>query len=250
MKQKALVQALVIAALLVGTGSAIGRDSQSVLLGKQTAQLDRLMSQLNTHQAVKQVGAEFAAFAGSQENAEALVIGLVNSTPILLNGTSQVERHGRIALVLTHSIIIPPTKPMGLGDAYIALSMVKAQLAAADMPTPSQQQLQAALIAGSDNANVLNIGELQLKDRVLAQGVLTQRAAGMTWQEIAQDSGLALAPILEAMQATYQTHASQLAAADTTEAKAKRVLNANQTRRFGVVSASSNVALTTRAAGF
>ena len=248
MKQKTLVQALVLAALWMSTSSAIGKESQNALLNKQSAQLDRIMLQQNTHQSAQQVAADFAILAGSQENAEALVIGLVNSTPILLNGTSQVERHGRTSLVVTHSMVIPPTKPMGFGEAYITLSILKAQLAAADLPTPSPQQLQSLLMAGSDSANVLNIGELQLKQRVVTQGVLTQRATGMSWQEIAQSNSVSLAPILETMKAANQVRLAKLSAASQEEVQAKRVLNASPASNLGVVSASS-VALTSRTGG-
>lgn len=108
----------------------------------------------------------FASFAGSPANAQSLAEGLRNGTAIRLVGIDNAVR--------TFS---PATKPMSWDDVKIALSLANAELGSADIFSPTPVDIEAVLKGGTAGT-----GDLMIN----FTGVLTQRASGLGWDQIAR----------------------------------------------------------------
>src|SRR5438045_6315598 len=109
----------------------------------------------------------FSAFAGSTDNAESLIMGLRNGTPVTLTDSSG-----------NTSTFTPATKKMGWGNVKIALALAQAQLTKAGITNPTSADIQTALNGGT----ITNSDGSTTK----MTGILTQRASGMGWGQIAQ----------------------------------------------------------------
>lgn len=103
----------------------------------------------------------YTALAGSEENARGLVTGLRDGTDITLSGTT----------------VSNPTSKMGYGNVDITLALAEKQLSEISNPTPAQLN------------NALTNAE---------NGVLTLRAQGMGWGEIAHAFGFKLGDVMRA----------------------------------------------------
>ena len=118
------------------------------------------------------IAADFESFAGSKENATALVTGLRNGSEITLT------REGEPSATFT-----PPTKPMGYGNVSTSLALARHQLAQQGIVQPTPEQLMTAL----------NGGTITVDGKTMQyQGVLQMRADGMGWGQIAQQLGTKL----------------------------------------------------------
>ena len=137
----------------------------------------------------KQIGPDFAVFAGSPANADSLVSGLHSGSPITLSFTNS-------AGVTTTNTFSPATGSMGNGNVRIALVLARQQLAGVGITQPTGQQIQASLIGG----DVTVIGPNGPQTTTL-QGVTTLRAGGMGWGRIAQTYGVKLGPLMKAANA-------------------------------------------------
>lgn len=135
--------------------------------------------------------AEFGDFAGSTENARALISGLRSGDPITLTATP-----GSSGANATFS---SPTRPLSYGNIRIALSLARAQLAREGIAQPTPQQLQAALVGNAAGTSPA------------PDGILTRRAAGLGWGRIAHAMGMKLGP-------TVSGHDSQPATTTGTRA--------------------------------
>lgn len=124
------------------------------------------------------LASEFSSFAGSQDNARALVDGLRTGSTVTLTETAP----GGAATVSTFEV---PTKPMGYGNVRIALSLARAQLASQGITQPTAQQLQAALVGVPATA-----------DGSATSGILQMRAEGMGWGQIANRLGFKLGAVM------------------------------------------------------
>lgn len=127
------------------------------------------------------IAADFESFAGSNENATALVTGLRNRTEITL------MQEGQPSATFT-----PPTKPMGYGNVSTSLALAKYQLAQQGITEPTPEQLATALNGGTITVD---------GQTVQYQGVLQMRADGMGWGQIAQQLGTKLGPIVSGIKA-------------------------------------------------
>ncbi len=103
----------------------------------------------------------YTALAGTEENARSLVTGLRDGTDITLPGVT----------------IANPTGMMGYGNVNITLALAEKQLSGISNPTPTQL-----------NDALTNAGN----------GVLTLRAQGMGWGEIAHTLGFKLGDVMRA----------------------------------------------------
>lgn len=128
----------------------------------------------------------FSNWAGSPENANALVTGLRSGKSITL--TSGTAPAGSPAGSAESTTFTPPTKPMGYGNVRIALSLAQQQLASQGITQPTPQQLQTALV-GSSTA----VGGTQTASQ---QGILQMRASGMGWGKIANTMGVKLGSVM------------------------------------------------------
>lgn len=106
---------------------------------------------------------------GSPSNAQLLVTGLRDGTDIKLGSTT----------------IDPPTGKMGYGEVNIALALAKASLDKQGITSPTADQLNAALTG--------------------TNGVLTQRAAGQGWGQIANAMGFRLGELVRSPKANEAT---------------------------------------------
>lgn len=121
---------------------------------------------------------KYGRFAGSDENAQALIEGLRYDKAV------QLSRNG------TSSSFALPTDKMGYGNVNIALALAKASLADAGIRHPTPEQIRAALIGGT----VSNRSGADVR----LTGVLTLRASGMGWGQIAHKLGFKLGEVMRA----------------------------------------------------
>jgi hypothetical protein len=172
----ALVVALATAPVLAQTGSTDGSASSP------TTATDG--------QAAVRLSGTFATFAGSDANAQALVDGLRNGTPVTLDQAGTNPDGTTSSSQVTFQ---PATGPLGYGNVKIALSLAEASLAQAGITDPTAEELAAAL----------NGGTLTLADgtSVDMQGVLAARAAGEGWGQIAKAMGFKLGDVMRSPKA-------------------------------------------------
>lgn len=141
----------------------------------------------------RRIGADFAGWAGSTQNAQALVTGLREARPITLKPDAFAAAGSGGAPSTTFT---PPTRPMGYGNVYIALALAKAQLEAQGITSPTPLQLQAALVGGATASPDQSKGVLQL------------RSEGVGWGRIAKAYDLKLGPVMADLKSTHQSLAS------------------------------------------
>jgi hypothetical protein len=148
---------------------------------------------------------KFSSFAGSTENAQALVDGLRSGTPITLIGSGGAS-----------TTITPTTKPMGFGNINIALSLARQQLLQEGLAQPTSAQLQAALTGGTITTST---GSTTLP------GILTLRGQGMGWGAIANSLGFKLGDMVRSTRAEQigKAEISEKADTDDRVAKSERV---------------------------
>lgn len=120
----------------------------------------------------------FSSFAGSPENANALVTGLRTGSPVTLTSNTPTAE----SVTFT-----PPTRPMGYGNVRIALSLAEARLASQGITDPTPAELRGALMGTSGPAGT-------------TPGVLQLRASGMGWGQIAHSMGFKLGPVMSGKQ--------------------------------------------------
>ncbi len=174
-----LVGAAVLAALSAMPVMAQGTTTSSTSATSTT-----------TGQESTRLSGEFASFAGSETNSQALVNGLRDGTAITLN---QVSQNADGTSSTANTTIQPITGKMGYGNVKIALSLAEASLAKAGITDPTAAQIAAAL----------NGGSLTLADgsTVDLQGVLAARASGQGWGQIANSMGFKLGDLMRSPQA-------------------------------------------------
>ncbi len=112
---------------------------------------------------------EFATLAGSQDNAEKLVVGLRNAKPVTMKEVSPVSLEVRFS---------PPTRPLSFADIHKALSLAQAQLKSKNIENPTPAQLKASL-AGGELPNAQG-------DMTRVIGILPLHKRGMSWDQIAR----------------------------------------------------------------
>lgn len=134
-------------------------------------------------QGVTQFAQGYTRFAGSQENAEALVGGLRTGSEVVLVSP------GVDPDTVVETSFVPVTGAMGYGEANLSLALAEAQLAAMGIVEPTAEQI----------AWALNGGTLVGTDGELAfDGVLQMRADGMGWGRIAQELEMNLGEVVSA----------------------------------------------------
>ncbi|HEV8096932.1 MAG TPA: hypothetical protein VGP71_14465 [Burkholderiales bacterium] len=190
---------LLLAATL-GCGAAAvsaAEKGETKTLATQTSQMDSLATTKGAATVSGRISSDFGGFAGSTSNADALVGGLRNGTAITLSST---DAKG----VTTSTTFTPPTGKMGHGNVYISLALAKQQLAGLGITDPTAQQIQAALVGGTV------IGPTG--QATALTGVLTLRAQGMGWGQIAHNLGYKLGPVISGMKSANAHVSTQSAA--------------------------------------
>jgi hypothetical protein len=111
---------------------------------------------------------DFATFAGSEANAQALVTGLRTGDEVTLTSTVNGQ--------VTTTTFTPSTSLKGYGNVFISLALARQELAAQGITNPTSAEIQAALNGGSITVNAKTV---QLS------GILALRASGEGWGQIA-----------------------------------------------------------------
>ncbi len=176
MKPKLLTLKLLIVgslALLTVDIPSFAADTTSGTTGTTTGSTSTSASSTPTKKLVSQ----FSTFAGSTDNAKALVTGLRTGSSITLTSGGSTGP----------TTINPPTKPMGFGNVNISLALAQASLAQQGITNPTPQQIQAALIGGSVTTS---------KGMTTLPGILTLRSEGKGWGVIAKSLDLNLGKVV------------------------------------------------------
>ncbi len=121
---------------------------------------------------------QFSTFAGSTDNAKALVTGLRTGSSITLTSSGTTG---------SSTTFTPPTKPMGFGNVNISLALAQASLAQQGITNPTPQQIQAALVGGSVTTS---------RGTTTLPGILTLRSEGKGWGVIAKSQELNLGKVV------------------------------------------------------
>jgi hypothetical protein len=150
---------------------------------------------------------EFAAFAGSESNAQSLVTGLRQGSTITLIEPPTPRQ------TPVETTFVPPTRPMGFGNVSHALSLARTDLARNGITDPTTEQVRVALMGGTI---VTRSGDTTT--RIPMQGVLQMRADGMGWGKIANSMGVKLGHVVSATKHS-STHPSKSPAADAHDIK-------------------------------
>lgn len=197
-----------------------GMFGMTVLAGQvqaQTSAVDREAAATNDSASIRgearerqRISADFDAFAGSESNARALVTGLRTGKPITLTSDGGA---GATAAAAGMATFTPPTRPMGYGNIYIALSLAKQRLAAQGITSPTPSQLQFALMGGTRTS-----GNPPLTQMV--PGVLQLRSQGMGWGQIAQRYHVKLGPVIGGMKSAGLSETAASSGAATASAPA------------------------------
>lgn len=191
MKLRFPFKVLALALYLAGMGPALAAD-ESTALATQSLAMDQFADAPRASNVTSKFAEDFARFAGSQEDAEAIISGLRTGTQITLDGAT----------------ITPPTKPMGYGNTYISMSLAKAQLAQYGITEPTPEQLNAALTGGTITVTKVGADGVAVTKTVTLDGILTQRASGMGWGQIAKANGFKLGQVISGMKAANTRLAS------------------------------------------
>lgn len=151
------------------------------------------------------IGARFTDFAGSADYATALVTGLHSGTTVTL--TSTVDG------VATTAEFTPATGQLGYGNTFISLALAQESLAKAGITRPTPAQIVAALNGGTVTGSN--------GTAIALTGVLTLRAAGQGWGDIAQALDVKLGRVLHNLHAAH--HHLDKPAPPTAATKTERI---------------------------
>jgi antitoxin (DNA-binding transcriptional repressor) of toxin-antitoxin stability system len=188
------VVTLIVATLAGGVRPALADETAALTTEIQT--MDANAATKGSGAVTGKIAGDFESFAGSKENATALVTGLRNGWEITLT------QQGEPSATLT-----PPTKPMGYGNVSTSLSLAKYQLAQQGITNPTPEQLKIALNGGTIAVD---------GNTVDYQGVLQMRADGMGWGQIAQQLGTKLGPVVSGIKSQNARMATLPAEENTT----------------------------------
>ena len=200
MKRQILIAAS--AALVASPIGAAAQTDETKVHATQAAQMDSLATSQGGAKVSGKISSDFLQFSGSTANADGLVGGLRNGTAVTLSSTDPKG-------ITTSTTFTPPTGKMGYGNVYTSLALAKQQLAGLGITEPTAQQIQAALVGGTVTGANSQTSSLT--------GVLTLRAQGMGWGQIAHNLGYKLGPVISGMKAA-NTHVSAPGASSTAPA--------------------------------
>ena len=126
---------------------------------------------------------DFATFAGSEANAQALVTGLRTGDEVTLTSTVNGQ--------VTTTTFTPATSLKGYGNVFISLALAQQELTAQGITNPTSAQIQAALNGGS-----IIVGTGANAKTVQLSGVLALRASGEGWGQIAHQLDVKLGRVV------------------------------------------------------
>ena len=131
------------------------------------------------------IASNYGTLAGSPENALNLVNALRNGTEVTLTTVVPPPAGSTEPPTTTTTTFTPPTGHMGWGNVKHSLALAQDALAKAGVTNPTAQQLQTALVGG----DVVITNADGTTTTTTLKGVLTMRASGMGWGNIAKAGG-------------------------------------------------------------
>jgi hypothetical protein len=137
------------------------------------------------------IASNFVTLAGSQENALALVNALRNGTDVTLTTVVPPPEGSTEPPTTTTTTFTPPTGKMGWGNVKHSLALAQDALARAGIANPTAEQLQTALTGG----DIVVTNADGTTTTTTLRGILTMRAEGMGWGNIAKAGGTKLGPV-------------------------------------------------------
>lgn len=201
--------ALAIFAFLVfslSTGAESTAQIQgSTSLTTEASRMDQLAATQGGAKVIDKLSSDFSSFLGT--DAQAVVTGLRNGTPIALVRTAPSPTPGAPPVTTTTTTITPPTGKMGFGNVFISLALARQQLGQLGIAQPTPEQLQAALLGGT-----ITTGSGTTATTTNLQGILTMRSQNMGWGEIAQRLGVKLGAVVSGLKAANQSLTARAAA--------------------------------------
>jgi uncharacterized membrane protein YgcG len=166
----------ILAAMLVSAAA-----SWAFVASAQTSTTPTTTTAAKTGASTAKLIDRYTVWAGSKQNAQALVQGLGSGQSVTLGGSDGGDA--------TTSTFTPATSKLGTGEVNLALSLAKATLAKQGISNPTPAQIAAAL-----NGGVITSATSTMS----VPGVLTQRQEGMGWGQIAHAMGVKLGAIVSA----------------------------------------------------
>jgi len=163
------------------------------------------------------IGDHFVTFAGSEENADALVTGLHDGTAVSLTTTVSGQ---------TRTTTFTPTGgAMSYRNVFLSLALAEAQLTKLGVADPTPAQIQAALVGGS-----VTTGAGSTATTTQLTGVLVLRGQSQNWTQIAQSLGVGLHTAVTLARAA--TDSAEAAEAGQVEESARTEGSARATDRL------------------
>ena len=163
-------------ALILATAAAARADTETQET-QESAQADMLTKTQDNVRIADKLGDRFTTFAGSEDNATALVTGLHDGTAIDLTSTTNGQT--------TTTTFTPTTGRMGYGNVFLSLALAEADLTKLGITQPTPEQIQAALDGGS-----VTTGTGSTATTTQLTGVLVLRNQGQGWGQVAQSLGV------------------------------------------------------------
>lgn len=201
-----VARVLLALALSAGPSAGLAADSTTTTLNTQIQQTDTLAT-TNQGAVTTRISSDFSTFAGSTENANALVTGLRSGSAITLTSTTTQSTTTTTTTTptttTTSTTFTPPTGKMGYGNVYTSLALAQQQLAGVGITQPTAQEIEAALVGGTVTGSNGQTTTLT--------GVLELRAQGMGWGQIAQHYGYKLGPVISGMRSSNAAVSAQTA---------------------------------------
>jgi hypothetical protein len=148
----------------------------------------------STHGGVKvtdELADDFATFAGSEANAQALVTGLRTGDEVTLTSTINGQ--------VTTTTFTPSSGLKGYGNVFISLALAQQELAAQGITQPTSAEIQAALNGGS-----IIVGTGANAKTVRLSGILVLRASGEGWGQIAHQLDVKLGRVVSDIHAANE----------------------------------------------
>lgn len=193
------IRALALSAVLVAGTAGLAIAQTNADLNNEATKMNNLASSQGDGKVIGKISGDFNSFLGSDANA--LVTGLRNGTPITLTRTTTTPSAtpGGLPVTTTNTTVITaPTGQMGHGNVYISLALAKYRLAEMGINEPTPQQLQAALTGGTIT-QTNGTGATATTTTTELRGILTMRSEKMGWGKIAQELGTKLGPVMSSM---------------------------------------------------
>ena len=180
--------------------------AQSSAIDGQVTRLDVTAANRGQALVAGKIASNFGALAGSGENSLALVNALrTGSTVNLVTTTTTPGTGGAPDVVTTTTTTFdPPTGKMGWGNVKISLALAQDVLARAGVTSPTAEQLQTALLGG----DIVVTNADGTTTTTTLEGILTQRAGGMGWGEIAKANGTKVGPVVSQLKMAHTRVAS------------------------------------------